>query len=79
MFELRPGILGHILAPVEIDRLTPAIAPVVIIAVDLSRVYLATFLTKADDGNIGYFIHALLWNPAFLNHYWTQMEASTGG
>ena len=39
MFELRPGILGHILAPVEIDRLTPAIAPVVIIAVDLGGVH----------------------------------------
>lgn len=45
----------------------------------ISRRYLAIFLTKVDSENIGYFIHALLWNPFFLNHYWTQMEASTEG
>ena len=48
MFELRPGILGHILAAVEIDRLALTVPPVVIIAVDLSRVY-CQLSTLVDD------------------------------
>ena len=49
MFELRPGILGHILAAVEIDRLALTVPPVVIIAVDLGGVHRQLSPLMYDD------------------------------